>query len=101
VLWALALEGLEADNRRVLEQLVAEGEATPAVFKQIRALFQQAGVFDKALALVAEHRDHAVRVADSLAPDAFRRLAHHLIDTVLAPPAAARNPRRPLAVPAR
>ena len=51
VLWALALEGLEADDRRELEQLVAEGEATPAVFKQIRALFQQAGVFEKALAI--------------------------------------------------
>ncbi len=49
VLWALALEGLEDDDRRELEQLVAEGEATPAVFAQIRRLFQQAGAFDKAL----------------------------------------------------
>ena len=45
VLWALALEGLEDDDRRELEQLVAEGEATPAVFAQIRTLFQQAGAF--------------------------------------------------------
>ncbi len=37
VLWALALEGLAADDRCELEQLVAEGDATPAVFKQIRA----------------------------------------------------------------
>ena len=72
VLWALALEGLSDANRRELEQLVAEGEATPAVFKQIRALFQQAGAFAKALKLVDEHRQKAVRVANNLAPEALR-----------------------------
>jgi geranylgeranyl pyrophosphate synthase len=101
VLWALALEGLETDNQRELERLVADGEATPAVFRQIRALFQQAGVFEKALKLVAEHRQRAVRVADNLSPEALRQLAHHLIETVLQPPAATDEPRRPLAVPAR
>jgi len=101
VLWALALEGLEDDDRRELEQLVAEGDATPAVFKQIRALFQQAGVFQKALKLVDEHRQQAERVADNLAPDALRRLAHHLIETVLQPPAATSANCRTLAVPAR
>ena len=60
-----ALEGLGDANRGELEQLVAEGEATPAVFKQIRALFQQAGAFTKALKLVDEHRQKAVRVADN------------------------------------
>jgi geranylgeranyl pyrophosphate synthase len=101
VLWALALEGLEDDDRRELEQLVAEGEATPAVFKQIRTLFQQAGVFEKALQLVNEHRKQAVRVAENLTPEALRRLAHHLIDTVLQQPAATGQSCRPLAVPAR
>ena len=101
VLGALALEGLEADNRRELEQLVEEGEATPAAFRQIRALFQQAGAFEKALILVDEHRQKAVRVADNLAPEALRRLAHHLIETVLQQPAATSAACRPLAVPAR
>ena len=101
VLWALALEGLNDGNRSELEQLVAEGEATPAVFKQIRTLFQQAGVFVKALQLVDEHREKAVRVADNLAPEALRRLAHHLIDTVLQQPAATGATCRPLAVPTR
>ncbi|HEX3600939.1 MAG TPA: polyprenyl synthetase family protein [Lacipirellulaceae bacterium] len=101
VLWALALEGLGADDRRELEQLVAEGDATPAVFKQIRTLFQQAGVFTKALKLVDEHRQKAVHVANNLAPEALRRLAHHLIDTVLQQPAATGDTCRPLAVPAR
>lgn len=101
VLWALALEGLEADERGELEQLVAERDATPAVFKQIRALFQQAGAFEKALLLVDEHRNQAVRVADNLAPKALSQLAHHLIDTVLQLPAATGSSCRPLAVPAR
>jgi geranylgeranyl pyrophosphate synthase len=101
VLWALALEGLERSDRHELEQLVADGEATPIVFKQVRALFQQAQVFEKALTLVDEHRQKAVRVADNLAPEALRRLAHHLIETVLQQPAATSATCRPLAVPAR
>src|SRR3954463_13686381 len=101
VLWALALEGLESDERGELEQLVATGEATPAVFAQIRNLFDGAGAFTKALQLVEHHRREAQQVADSLMPDAFRRLDHHLIATVLEQPAATARPRRPLAVPAR
>jgi geranylgeranyl pyrophosphate synthase len=101
VLWALALEGLEVDDMRELEQLVAAGEATPAVFAQIRALFEQAGAFAKALVLVEEHRRAAEDVADSLAPIALRDLAHHLIATVLEQPSAIARSRRPLAVPAR
>jgi geranylgeranyl pyrophosphate synthase len=101
VLWALALEGLESDERRELEQLVATGEATPAVFAQIRNLFGQAGAFTKALALVDEHRREAERVANNLSPEALRHLAHHLIATVLEQPVATARPRRPLAVPAR
>jgi geranylgeranyl pyrophosphate synthase len=101
VLWALALEGLEDDDQRELEQLVAAGQATPAVFAQIRALFEQAGAFEKAMRLVDEHRRDAQAVADSLSPLALRHLAHHLIATVLEQPTATSRPRRPLAVPAR
>jgi len=101
VLWALALEGLETDDRRELEQIVACGEATPAMFGQIRAKFEQAGVFRKAITLVEEHRHDAEKVADALSPDALRGLAHHLISTVLEKPAAVGRSRRPLAVPAR
>jgi geranylgeranyl pyrophosphate synthase len=101
VLWALALEGLDDTSRRQLEQLVAEGQATPAVFAEIRRLFEQAGVFQSALELVREHQAHAERVAESLAPPALNRLAHHLIEAVLEQPAATGRARRPLAVPAR
>src|SRR5205807_3259323 len=74
VLWALALEGLEDDERRELEQLVAEGKATPAVFAQIRGLFAQASVFNKAIELVEEHRRAAREVADSFTPETLRLL---------------------------
>jgi geranylgeranyl pyrophosphate synthase len=101
VLWALALEGLDDGHRRQLEQLVAEGRTMPAVFAEIRGLFERADVFQKALGLVREHRAQAERVADSLSPPALNRLARHLIETVLEQPAATVRVRRPLAVPAR
>lgn len=101
VLWALALKGLAKDERGQLEQLVADGQATPTVFAQIRRLFHRAGAFEKALQLVDEHRREAERMADELVPDTLRRLAHYLIDTVLEPPAASGPSRRPMAVPAR
>lgn len=103
VLWALALEGLEADNRQELEQCVAEGKATPQVFAQIRSLFQHAGAFEKALQLVDEHRAIARQVADGLSPEALRRLAHHMVETVLEPSAAPNCDAacRPLAAPTR
>ncbi|HJQ79888.1 MAG TPA: polyprenyl synthetase family protein [Lacipirellulaceae bacterium] len=101
VLWALALEGLEGKERRQLEQLVAEGEATPSVFAQIRRLFQRAGAFEKALCLVNEHRTRARQLADELLPEALGRLAHYLVDTVLDEPLVSSPSRRPLAVPAR
>jgi geranylgeranyl pyrophosphate synthase len=107
VLWALALEGLPEEERRELERLVAEGNATTAAFAQIRRLFHRAGAFDKALQLVAQHRAQAERVADGLLPEALRRLGRHLIDSVLQPPAskpareAGPHLRRPMAVPAR
>jgi geranylgeranyl pyrophosphate synthase len=101
VLWALALEGLATDDRRKLEQLVAAGQATPQVFAQIGRYFHEAGSFDKALSMVGDHRRAAEQLADELEPEALRRLAHYLIETVLEPPAAVNHTRRPLAAPAR
>jgi geranylgeranyl pyrophosphate synthase len=107
VLWALALKGLESGDRSELELLVAEGKATPDVFAEIRRLFEQAGAFEKAIQLVREHRAIAEKVADALTPDALRRLARHMIETVLEsplpPPPREHAPqaRRPLAAPAR
>ncbi len=101
VLWALALEGLDDEHRAQLEQLVAEGEPTPATFAQIRRLYQQAGVFEQAQQLVEQHRKQTEAVADGLAPEALGRLAHYLIDTVLQQPASTAPSHFPLAIPAR
>lgn len=101
VLWALALDGLHGDDRRRLEQLVAQRVAAPLVFAEIRSLFQRAGAFDEALAIVEEHRRQAQSVAQRLEPEALCRLAHYLIDTILARPAAAGPKDVPLAVPTR
>jgi geranylgeranyl pyrophosphate synthase len=101
VLWALALEGLDGDARQQLERLVASGQATHHVFIQIRQYFVRAGAFDKALRMVDDHRVAAERVANELQPEALRRLARYLIESVLEPPAATSPPRRPLAVAAR
>ena len=100
VLWALALEALSGSDRDELERRVAEGRATPAVFAQIRRLFERADVFDKALALVEAHRAGAERVAKELAPESLRQLAQYLIDTVLELPREV-DGSAPLAVPAR
>jgi hypothetical protein len=80
---------------------VTEGEATPAVFAEIRRLFLRAGAFDGALALVEEHRRDAQSVAERLEPEALHRLAHYLIETVLARPATSASSRVPLAIPSR
>lgn len=101
VLWTLALEGLADADRRRLERLVAGGEATPAVMDQVRDLYQRAGVFEEAERLVAKYRERAADVANQLEPEALRRLAWYLIETVLARPAAGGFHRVPLAVPAR
>jgi hypothetical protein len=92
---------LDENDQSDLEQLVADGVAKPAVFVQIRRLFHKAGAFEKALRLVQAHRSEAQELADGLAPEALRRLAHYLIETVLEMPAATSSIRRPLAVPAR
>jgi geranylgeranyl diphosphate synthase, type II len=101
VLWALALEGLSDADCRQLEGLIASGEATPAVIDQVRELYQRAGVFEQAGHLVVKHQERAAAVADQFEPEALRRLAWFLIETVLERPASAGPTRVPLAVPAR
>lgn len=101
VLWAIAFEGLGDAERHQLEQLVADGQTTPAVFDQIRDLYQRAGAFDEARRLVVKHQERAASVADQFKPEALRRLAWFLIETVLEWPAAAGPSRIPLAIPAR
>jgi geranylgeranyl pyrophosphate synthase len=101
VLWALAYEALGDAERRQLEQLIADGQASPAAFDQIRGLYQRAGAFEEARRLVVKHQERTAAVADELKPEALGRLAWYLIETVLEWPATAGASCVPLAVPAR
>ena len=83
VLWALALEGLAAASRSRLESLAASIPLSDRSVCDIRALYQEAGVFDKAERLVKDYEKRARTVADSVEPTALCRLLNYLIDIVL------------------
>ncbi len=83
VLWALALEGLAENRRAQLETLAASTPVTETTVREIRELYQEAGVFDKAERLVREYDKRARTVAESIEPRPLRRLLHYLIDIVL------------------
>lgn len=93
VLWALALENLPADDRQRLLSLVATPELTLEQLGEIRALYTQAGVFDKALELVAQHQCLAQEVANEIQPRELSELLAYLIEMVL--------DRQPIALSAR
>jgi geranylgeranyl pyrophosphate synthase len=82
VLWALALESLDKQDRDELESLVAK-ESTGATLARVRELYRKAGVFDKAHRLVDKYQQRAEAVADEIEPDELRRLLYYLVDTVL------------------
>ncbi len=85
VLWALALEGLKDDLRNELVSLVDKDcQLTPSQrVNRVRQLYFEAGVFDKAYALVEKHQQKAEEIADSVPSDELRRLLYYLVDTVL------------------
>ncbi len=109
VLWALALEGLDEPDRAELHALVgnvvaqasslagnshAHAESSPAApssraagaVHRVRALYEKAGVFEKAQRLVDKYRERAETVADAVPQDELRRLFYYLVDTVLDSP---------------
>lgn len=83
VLWALALEGLKPPARIRLELLAAEQPLSNETLRQIRSLYDEADVFEKASRLVAKHQRRAEAMADEIQSDLLRRLFYYLIDTVL------------------
>ncbi|MCU0873672.1 MAG: polyprenyl synthetase family protein [Pirellulaceae bacterium] len=84
VLWALALEGLARGEQEELLDLVNEDRQPVAErLERTRQLYQQAGVFEKAYALVDKYQERAAAFADTVAPAELRRLLHYLIETVL------------------
>jgi geranylgeranyl pyrophosphate synthase len=92
VLWALALEGLDAARRQELLRLVDENRVDASTIGRIRELYQSAGVFDKATRLVEKYQERAEGVADEVQPEELRRLLYYLIDTVLERAAPAAEP---------
>ena len=83
VLWALALEGLAEADRSRLEVLAASVPVTEAIAHDIRGLYEEAEVFDKAERLVREYDKRARAVAESIEPRPLCRLLNYLIDIVL------------------
>ncbi|WP_372718428.1 polyprenyl synthetase family protein [Novipirellula sp.] len=88
ILWALALEALQGDERALLIRLVEN----PAAYSDTERLaiatrlYHSAGVFDTAMQLVDKHQARAEMVADELEPESLRRLLYFLVDTVLERP---------------
>lgn len=99
VLWALALEGLDAENRAELESLVTADRVSEATLHRVRQLYALAGVFEKAARLVDKYQQRCEAVADAVEPDELRRLLYYLIDTVLERSAAEQPQVLTLALP--
>ena len=87
VLWALALEGLDAEHREELLHLTESTDDPAIQVARVRQLYHAASVFEKAHQLVDKYQERAERIADEIEPDSLRRLLYYLVDTVLERPA--------------
>ncbi len=85
LLWALALENLPEKEQMELQDLVENASDQHARHRLVRArqLYLQAGVFEKANALVDRYQEKAEIIADDIDPESLRRLLYYLVDTVL------------------
>lgn len=87
LLWALALEGLpSAEQDELLALVNGDPRSAAARIQRTRELYDQAGVFEKAHALVDKYQERAAAIADGIAPVGLQRLLHYLIETVLERP---------------
>ena len=84
LLLALALEKATDEQRQQIRDIY-EGDA-PDVERlaQLRSIFDEHGVFEKAEALVDKSRARAEALADEVQPDELRQLLYFFVDTVLA-----------------
>ena len=93
VLWALALEGLNAAKQAELLSLVTNSQlAGEQRLARVRQLYNEAGAFEKAARLIDKHRERAEAIADEIQPEELRRLLYYLIDSVLDHSSAASGP---------
>lgn len=86
VLWALALEQLDAVRRQELLQLVDSHDEPERRVARVEQLYRSANVFERAHELVDEHQIQAEQIADRLQPESLRRLLKYLVDSVLERP---------------
>ena len=85
VLLALALQGSSDKVRRELREIYESRGDDVMRLEKVRRIFMNAGVFEKAEALVEKSRARAEALADDLECDTVRQLLYFLVDTVLAP----------------
>ncbi len=90
VLWAMALQSLDEEDRQELESLTAASSRDDAMLERTAELYARADVFRQAAALVSKHHQRAQDAADQVDSEPLRRLLRFLADAIL--------DRRPLAV---
>ncbi|MBN1591270.1 MAG: polyprenyl synthetase family protein [Pirellulales bacterium] len=83
VLLALALKNLDGRDRDELLTLLGDPAAGTEALSRVDCLYQQAGVYEAARALVDKHHQRTRELADGLRPDALRHLLHYLADNLL------------------
>ena len=83
VLWAMAMQGLGDLQRRELERLLDASKRDATQIARADELYEQAGVYQQATALVTKHHQRARAAADRLGHDPLRRLLHFLADAIL------------------
>ncbi|MCA9079337.1 MAG: polyprenyl synthetase family protein [Planctomycetaceae bacterium] len=85
VLLALAMQGSTEEVRRELREIYESRGDEGRRLHRARRLFEQAGVFTKAEALIDKSRARAEALADEVECETVRQLLYFLVDTVLAP----------------
>ena len=86
VLLALALQGASDEQKNELEDILTRDDEDDSIrVNRLRVVFESAGVFDKAVALVDKSRARAEALADEVEDENVRQLLYFFIDTVLAP----------------
>jgi geranylgeranyl pyrophosphate synthase len=88
LLWALALQALPETEQA---ELLSLGDPANTIqdahrVREVRRLYDRAGVFETAMKLVDKHQARAEQVADEIEVEGLRRLLYFLVDTVLERP---------------
>jgi geranylgeranyl pyrophosphate synthase len=84
LLWALALNSLEATQRKELLDLADSKDVDAAEkIRRVRRLYETAGAFEQARRLVDKHEGRALEAAAEIESPAMQRLLMYLVDTVL------------------